>query len=108
MPHLSMSELETSTEATAPQKKNAGARTQMRLRRIEGQVRGVQRMIEEDRYCPEILIQIASIQKALHGVSREVMREHLAHCAAAAEKEGGQAAESMRGELLDLIYKYLT
>jgi CsoR family transcriptional regulator, copper-sensing transcriptional repressor len=95
-------------EGEAPPHESPGsARAQMRLRRIEGQVRGVQRMIEEGRYCPEILIQIASIQKALHGVSREVMRDHLAHCAAAAEREGGQAAESMRGELLDLIYKYL-
>lgn len=78
-----------------------------RLRRIEGQVRGVQRMVEEDRYCPEILVQIASIQEALRGVSREVMRNHLARCAAKAERAGGEAAEAMRGELLDLMYKYL-
>jgi len=97
-----------STPSIEPEAKTPSSRTRTRLRRIEGQVRGVQRMIDEGRYCPEILIQIASIQKALHGVSREIMREHLAHCAAAAEKEGGQAAESMRGELLDLIYKYLT
>lgn len=78
-----------------------------RLRRIEGQVRGVRRMVEEDRYCPDILVQVASIQEALRGVSREVMRNHLAHCAADAEREGGQAAEAMRGELLDLMFKYL-
>jgi CsoR family transcriptional regulator, copper-sensing transcriptional repressor len=78
-----------------------------RLRRIEGQVRGVQRMVEEDRYCPDILVQIASVQEALRGVSREVMRNHLGHCAAEAEAEGGDAAERMRGELLDLMFKYL-
>ena len=78
-----------------------------RLRRIEGQVRGVQRMVEEDRYCPDILVQIASIQEALRGVSREVMRNHLSHCAADAERSGGDAAEQMRGELLDLMFKYL-
>ncbi len=78
-----------------------------RLRRIEGQVRGVQRMVEEDRYCPDVLVQVASIQEALRGVSRELMRNHLAHCAAEAEAEGGDAAERMRGELLDLMFKYL-
>jgi CsoR family transcriptional regulator, copper-sensing transcriptional repressor len=78
-----------------------------RLRRIEGQVRGIQRMVAEDRYCPDILVQISSIQEALRGVSREVMRNHLAHCAADAEREGGDAAERMRGELLDLVFKYL-
>jgi DNA-binding FrmR family transcriptional regulator len=78
-----------------------------RLRRIEGQVRGVHRMVEEERYCPDILVQIASIQEALRGVSREVMRNHLTHCAAHAERTGGDAAEEMRGELLDLIFRYL-
>ncbi len=79
-----------------------------RLRRIEGQVRGIQRMVEEERYCPDILVQIASIQEALRGVSREVMRNHLRHCAAEAVKEGGDAAEAMQGELLDLMYRYLS
>jgi CsoR family transcriptional regulator, copper-sensing transcriptional repressor len=78
-----------------------------RLRRIEGQVKGLQRMVAEDRYCPEILVQIASVQEALRGVSRELMRNHLKHCAAAAVREGGDAAEAMHGELLDLMYKYL-
>jgi CsoR family transcriptional regulator, copper-sensing transcriptional repressor len=82
-------------------------RNLMRLRRIEGQVRGVQRMVEEDRYCPDILVQVASIQEALRGVSREIMRNHLAHCAADAERKGGQAAEAMRDELLDLMFRYL-
>jgi len=78
-----------------------------RLRRIEGQVRGLQRMIEEDRYCPEILVQIASVREALMGVSRELMRNHLTHCAAEATRKGGDAEDAMRGELLDLIFRYL-
>src|SRR5450755_68323 len=53
----------------------------LRLRRIEGQVRGLHKMVEEDRYCPEILIQVASVQEALKGVSRELVRNHLTHCA---------------------------
>lgn len=52
-----------------------------RLRRIEGQVQGLQRMIEADRYCPDILSQVASVEEALRGVSRELMRNHLKHCA---------------------------
>ncbi len=79
----------------------------VRLRRIEGQIRGIIRMIEEDRYCPDILVQVASARESLMGVSRELMRNHLKHCAAEAEREGGEAAEAMRGELLDLIFKYL-
>jgi CsoR family transcriptional regulator, copper-sensing transcriptional repressor len=78
-----------------------------RLRRIEGQVRGIQRMVEEDRYCPDILVQIASVREALMGVSRELMRNHLSHCAAQAAREGGDSEEAMRGELLDLIFRYL-
>ena len=78
-----------------------------RLRRIEGQVRGIHRMVEEDRYCPDILVQIASIREALMGVSRELMRNHLTHCAAHATRAGGDAEEAMRGELLDLIFRYL-
>lgn len=78
-----------------------------RLRRIEGQIRGIHRMVEADRYCPDILIQISSVQEALRGVSRELMRNHLSHCAAQAQDEGGAAAEAMRDELLELIYRYL-
>lgn len=76
-----------------------------RLRRIEGQVRGLQRMVEEDRYCADILMQISSVQEALRGVGRELMRNHLKHCAAAALKEGGDAAESMYDEIIDLMYR---
>ena len=77
-----------------------------RLRRIEGQVRGLQRMVEEDRYCADILTQIASVHEALRGVGRELMRNHLKHCATQAIRTGGAEAEGMYDELVDLIYKH--
>lgn len=81
------------------------ARNLTRLRRIEGQVRGLQRMVEEDRYCTEIMTQIASVHEALRGVSRELMRNHLRHCTADAVKSGDARAEEIYEELLDLMYK---
>jgi DNA-binding FrmR family transcriptional regulator len=79
-----------------------------RLRRIEGQVRGLQRMVEDDRYCPDIIIQVASVQEALRGVARNLMKNHLHHCAAKALRSGKkQEAEAMYDELLELIYAHL-
>lgn len=79
-----------------------------RLRRIEGQVRGLQKMIEDDRYCPDIIIQVASVQEALRGVARNLMKNHLHHCAAKALRSGKkQEAEAMYNELLELIYAHL-
>ena len=79
-------------------------RNQKRLRRIEGQVRGLQKMVSEDRYCPEIMVQIASVHEALRAVGRELMRNHLRHCVAQAVRAGGSEAEATYDELLDLIY----
>lgn len=79
-----------------------------RLRRIEGQIRGLQRMVEEDRYCADIITQVASAQEALRGVARALMRNHLHHCATHALASGSPAEQSeMYDELLDLIYKHL-
>jgi CsoR family transcriptional regulator, copper-sensing transcriptional repressor len=75
-----------------------------RLRRIEGQVRGLQKMVEADRYCPEIMVQIASVHEALRAVGRELMRNHLRHCVARAVQHGGAEAEASYDELLELIY----
>ncbi len=77
-----------------------------RLRRIEGQVRGLQKMVEEDRYCADVLTQISSVQEALRSVGRELMRNHLKHCATQAIRTGGTEAEGMYDELVDLIYKH--
>ena len=78
-----------------------------RLKRIEGQVRGLQKMVEEERYCADILTQIASVHEALRAVSREIMRNHLKHCATTALKSGGEEAEAMYDELLGLMYKHV-
>ena len=87
----------------------AGLKTQnlKRLKRIEGQVRGLQKMVEEERYCADILTQIASVHEALRAVSREIMRNHLKHCATTALKAGGDEAEAMYDELLGLMYKHV-
>ena len=78
-----------------------------RLRRIEGQVRGLQRMVEEERYCADIMTQIASVHEALRGVGRELMRNHLKHCAATAIRGGDEgAAEEMYDELVELMYRH--
>jgi CsoR family transcriptional regulator, copper-sensing transcriptional repressor len=77
-----------------------------RLRRIEGQVRGLQRMVEEDRYCPDILTQVSSVQEALRAVARTLMRNHLAHCATHAIRSGStEERQAMYDELLGMIYK---
>jgi DNA-binding FrmR family transcriptional regulator len=79
-----------------------------RLRRIEGQIRGLQKMVDRDRYCADIITQIASVQEALRGVARNLMKNHLHHCAAKALKSGKQAeTEAMYEELLELVYKHL-
>lgn len=77
-----------------------------RLRRIEGQVRGLQRMVEEERYCADILTQIASVQEALQGVGRELLRNHLKHCATSALKKGEAEAEAMVDELVELMDRH--
>jgi len=79
-----------------------------RLRRIEGQIRGLQKMVEEERYCADIVIQISSVQEALRGVGRSLMRNHLHHCATQAIRNGSdQQVSDQYEELLELIYKHL-
>ncbi|MGH9681267.1 MAG: metal-sensitive transcriptional regulator [Candidatus Acidiferrales bacterium] len=75
-----------------------------RLRRIEGQVRGLQRLVAEDRYCADILVQLSSVQEALRSVGRALMKNHLRHCATDAirDHEPGRA-EAMYEELLTLM-----
>ena len=82
------------------------SRNLKRLRRIEGQVRGLQKMVVEDRYCADILTQISSVQEALRGVGRELMRNHLKHCATGAIRTGGREADSMYDEIVDLMYTH--
>jgi CsoR family transcriptional regulator, copper-sensing transcriptional repressor len=78
----------------------------LRLRRIEGQVRGLQTMVEEDRYCADVLTQISSVHEALRAVARELMRNHLKHCAATAIRAGADRADAMYDELIDLMHRH--
>ena len=99
-------------EAPTRSRKAAGvdpevkSRNIKRLRRIEGQVRGLQKMVDEDRYCADILTQISSVQEALRGVGRELMRNHLRHCATGAIRSGGAEADRMYDELVELMYTH--
>ena len=75
-----------------------------RLRRIEGQVRGLARMVEDERYCSDILVQISSVQQALRAVGRALLRNHLRHCATHAIQKGTpREVEAMCDELLLLM-----
>jgi len=79
-------------------------RMQARLSRIEGQVRGVARMVEEQRSCMEVLQQLASIQAALRGVTKDVLRNYLERCATDAIRSGDTAVYD---ELMEAIYKFV-
>lgn len=76
-----------------------------RLARIEGQVRGVRQMVQDERYCADILDQIAAVQNAMRSVAREVMRNHLKHCAKHAMGASDDDAKCMQEELLKLFEK---
>jgi len=73
------------------------------LRRIEGQLRGLQKMVAEERYCPDILTQMAAAQEALRSVARGLMRNHLKHCVAQAH--GTERADRIYEELLELVFR---
>ncbi len=74
-----------------------------RLRRIEGQARGLQRMVEEEQYCIDILTQVSAMTKALQAVSLSLLDEHIAHCVAGAVRDGGPDAEAKLKEASDAI-----
>ena len=80
------------------------SKMQSRLSRIEGQVRGVSRMLEEQRPCIEVLQQLASVQAALKGVTKDVLRNYLERCATDAIKSGD---EGVYDELMEAIYKFV-
>ena len=86
---------------------DAKARNLARLRRIEGQVRGIHKMVEEDRYCADVLVQVSAVHEALRGVGRELMRNHLRHCATVAMKGTASEAAEMHDEILELMYRHV-
>ncbi|HLN15699.1 MAG TPA: metal-sensitive transcriptional regulator [Acidimicrobiales bacterium] len=83
------------------------AAVQRRLRRIEGQVRGLQRMVADERYCIDILDQISAVTRALQSVSLELLDDHLSHCVAEAAAAGGDEAEDKLAEASAAIGRLL-
>jgi CsoR family transcriptional regulator, copper-sensing transcriptional repressor len=79
------------------------ARVQQRLRRIEGQIRGLQRMVDEDAYCIDVLTQISAATKALQAVALALLDDHLNHCVADALAEGGDVATQKVSEATEAI-----
>jgi CsoR family transcriptional regulator, copper-sensing transcriptional repressor len=78
-----------------------------RLHRIEGQVRGIERMVEEDRYCIDVLTQISAVTTALESLAFRVLDDHVQHCVSGALESGDtdEAAEKSR-ELLDAVHRF--
>ena len=75
-----------------------------RLKRIEGQIRGLQRMVEEERYCADVITQVSSVQEALRSTAKSLLHNHLKHCATTALRSGDPAqAEAMYAELMELM-----
>jgi DNA-binding FrmR family transcriptional regulator len=78
-----------------------------RLRRIEGQVRGIERMVEDDRYCLDILTQVAAVETALEAVASKVLEDHVTHCVAGALASGDEeAARAKTDELLAAVNRF--
>ena len=84
--------------------KNSKASTLKRLKRIEGQVRGLARMVDEDRYCIDIVTQIGAVRAALRRAEEEILRDHVAHCVAHAITSGDKADQRRKvAELMDVM-----
>jgi DNA-binding FrmR family transcriptional regulator len=79
-----------------------------RLRRVEGQVRGIHRMVDEDVYCIDILTQISAVTKALHAVGLGLLEDHLGHCVVSAARESDEAAAEKVREASAAIARLLT
>lgn len=85
-------------------RKEIKASTLKRLKRIEGQVRGLGRMVEDDRYCIDIVTQISAVRAALRRVEEEVLRDHVAHCVEGAIASGNQAEQRRKiAELMEVV-----
>ena len=85
-------------------KKSAKDACLKRLSRIEGQVRGLARMVEEDRYCIDVMTQIAAVRAALRRVEDEVLREHISHCVEHAIVSGNATEQRKKvSELMDVL-----
>ncbi|WIM70526.1 metal-sensitive transcriptional regulator [Corynebacterium suedekumii] len=76
-----------------------------RLKRIEGQTRGIHRMIDEDQYCIDILTQVSAVTSALENVALALLQDHISHCVTGAATEGGDAADEKIAEAMKAIQK---
>jgi DNA-binding FrmR family transcriptional regulator len=95
------------THRAMPREVDARENLLVRLRRVEGQVRGVQKMVEEDRYCPDVLVQMSAIHESLRAVERILMKDHLQHCATEALRSGdNKQAQRTYNELTELFYRH--
>jgi DNA-binding FrmR family transcriptional regulator len=95
------------THRAMPREVDARENLLLRLRRVEGQVRGVQKMVEEDRYCPDVLVQMSAIHESLRAVERILMKDHLQHCATEALRSGDdKQAQRTYDELTELFYRH--
>jgi DNA-binding FrmR family transcriptional regulator len=75
-----------------------------RLQRIEGQVRGLARMVEDDRYCIDVVTQLSAVRAALGGVEEEILKDHVAHCVEHAIASGNKAEQRRKvSELIDVM-----
>ena len=98
-----MSETEVSTHGYVADKE----RLVKRLHRIEGQVRGIERMIEDDRYCIDVITQISAVTTALESLAFQILDEHVNHCVAGALASGDPAqAEAKSQELLEAVHRF--
>jgi DNA-binding FrmR family transcriptional regulator len=98
-----MTEIETQPHGYADDKKALIRR----LHRIEGQVRGIERMVEEDRYCIDVLTQIAAVNTALESLAFKILDDHVNHCVARALASGDPAeAETKSKELLEAVHRF--
>jgi CsoR family transcriptional regulator, copper-sensing transcriptional repressor len=96
-------------EAHRAEPRETGAREELllRLRRVEGQVRGVQKMVADERYCPDVLVQMSAIHESLRAVERILMKDHLQHCATEALRSGdAKQAQRTYDELTELFYRH--
>ena len=82
-------------------RRNAKAASLKRLKRIEGQVRGLSRMVEGDRYCIDVVTQISAVRAALRKVEEEILRDHVAHCVEHAIASGNK--QEQRGKVAELM-----
>ncbi len=79
----------------------------LRLRRAEGQIRGIQKMVEEERYCPDVLTQMSAVHQSLRAVERMLLANHLQHCATNALRSGNKKkAQRTYQEITELFYRH--